>query len=226
LRLEDEFNGPYSSFLSNGGNGIGPSEVYRTQQQVQIDADGHSARLSDPAPNAPSIGAGGVHGTIAGHSHGTSDVRYVNDLSVNSEYRVDAIARATPYNGSYKWYFAQVFKEGALPATLRVGYRDLTDTSSPLGITLASIACNPPLNVVEPSTPGRSKPVWIRLEVENDTQVPSRPKLTETVTWDGGEPCSISETDSDNRLPGTGYVGFVGHHKEYLVEQFLAGWKD
>ena len=223
LMLEDEFTGPQTTFLANGGDGIGPDKVYRTQHQVQIDGDGHSVRLSDPNNAPPSIGAFAIHATKEGDPHAFSDALFVNDVATSHEYRVDAIARALPFGSGYKYYFAQVYKEGTLPATLRIGFRDLTDTANPLGITFKWVACSPPLDNENLETPGRSYPVSVRLEVGIDS-VTGHPKLTGTVTWPGGEPCSVSELDPNRRLPTPGYVGFIGHHKEYLVERFLAGW--
>jgi hypothetical protein len=165
-------------------------------------------RLSD-SENAPTIGAYTVHATPAANRHVFVDVRFMNAFPTNQQYRVDAIARAKQGTIGYKYYFAQVYDEPPLSG-FRVGYRDLSDSANELGVTIGSPA---------PCSPGF--PFWVRLEVDGSSQ----PVLTGTVTWNGaGSPCTVTGTDTQNRLLEPGFVGFGGHHREYLVDRFLAGW--
>ncbi len=233
-KLEDEFRGPATTYAGADADGLGPSQAWAFQQQVNIAADQESAFLYSPITAQPTVDAAALSARKPDSAHSYADVLYVNDMSVNSQRRVDAVARATSAGSAYEWYFAQVANDApGRPEHLRVGIRTLASGS--LGTELNWAAITTGLGT-EVGATDRSEPVWVRLEVENNPQ--GQPVLRGSalnqygvlVCQDAIPPappiCTpIEGTDTARRLVLAGLLGFVGHHKPYYVDRFIGGWE-
>jgi hypothetical protein len=202
-RVEDQFRRRNTNKSIEGGEGIGPPEVWFALssgsggRQKIIDNERVAAAHSAPIVYVQKAAASG---------HTYAAVLYKRSPSyTGTNFNVDAIARATLTAGSnqVKGYAAKLVHE--------TGFLQL-------------------------GTNGSTEPVWVRVEVEGNSQ--QDPRIKGEVAWGGCtetgalSTCSshcyfasaITDVNDPASLAGvTGNWAYFVHHRDAIVESFNAG---
>lgn len=237
VMVEDEFRRPETSYDLSGGDGIGPEAVWNTEFQTKIDADEQMVLM---VPTEV-IASGAIFGTIA-PPHAYAEAYFVNDVSSNTKYNVDVSARGfvDENDNNYQKLFFLKLENDIEPdgkPRLRIGRTVNTNPSYLLNKKLEDIDGCPttiPLENENGQT-GRSDPVWLRIEVDDD-DIHDHAIVTGTVAWnctsggigDCGASCEITFEDTGDpagMYNKSGALGFDSHHKVHYLDRFRAGWE-
>jgi hypothetical protein len=243
-RVEDQFRRRNTNKSIEGGEGIGPPEVWfelssgSGGRQKIIDTERVAAAHSAPIVYVQKAAASG---------HTYAAVFYKRSPSyTGTNFNVDAIARATLTAGSNQ------VKGYAIKLVNETGFLQLEGTGAELQVRRYGGTSAEPTYVggfkvanlngtmcgedIPLGTNGSTEPVWVRIEVEGLSS--EDPRIKGEVAWGGcTETAALSSCSSHcyfaNAIPDLGdpatlkgvkgnWAYFV-HHRDAIVESFNAG---
>jgi hypothetical protein len=243
-RVEDQFRRRNTNKSIDGGEGIGPPEVWfeissgSGGRQKIIDNERVAAAHSAPIVYVQKAAA-------SGHTYAAALYKRSPSYT-GSEFNVDAIARVALSAGSnqIKGYAVKLVNETAalqLPeagAELQVR-RYGGSATEPLyvgGFKVANLSGTGCGATIPLGTNGSTEPVWVRIEVERNSQ--QDPRIKGEVAWGGCtetgalSTCSshyyFANANEDSEDPATlkgvtGNWAYFFHHRDAIVESFNAG---
>lgn len=242
-QVEDQFRRRNTGKTIEGGDGIGPPEVWLeistsgNARQTIVDNERVVARHSAPIVYVASTAA-------TGHTY--SEVLYKRDPGyTGAYYNVDALARVFFVTGSntLKGYAVKLVTEPSHLALAGSGaelqIRRFAGTSNSPALNPVKVANLSGTNcgaTIPLGTNGSTEPVWVRIEVAGSGS--EDPSIFGEVAWGGctetgaltscSSHCSYSGFWTDTGDPGEmtgshGQWGYFTHHRDYRVEAFRAG---
>lgn len=250
--VEDEFQRPPTS-PKNAGDGLGPTSAWadmsaRVVDTADADTEGDSAALAQ--------GGAATRMRTSDHEHAYAEVlvrgsRIANpgDIIGASQYNVDVFARSFTVgvqpNTTGKGYYVKLARDPEFSdgdRALAIGRLDGTITYLHTQ-KLHQITGQPncpingplPLEEADPGDSTRSKPVWVRIEVDDNTAL-TRARVTAYLAWNCtsggietcGQVCKVGPVDDPESFTRglyskQGTYGFCSHHKTHFGDLFRAG---
>jgi hypothetical protein len=254
VKFEDEFDRPATdpAHATPGkaiGDGLGPgvvwwtSDYFNAAQTAQIASNGTEAKMVTSSSFRYAAAAETDHKTFA-------QVKLRVDLSGGSGFAYNLQAQARigvpdPQTGVQKSYAAKLVKgaRGCTSAAILLfrlpdeygvarcvpsGGQEVIDPA----IGGAFCTSSPPLDVVDPDRPGYSKPVWMRIEVENDL-ASGDPIIRGQAYWYDSSgnlqtctatmPQRVDAGDPGEMKDVRGQWGAGFHEKTYVPDEIIGG---
>lgn len=263
--MEDHFDRPDTTGKCDGGHGdgLGPGQVW--DDRCDDVSATSSPRIVDHSGYFLPSSFAEYTALVPSRSHTFADTKVRVDLTNTnaSKYNFQVVARVvqpTTSGFSGRLYAAKLIlgpRHCAEPTLFAVWFAENPSNpwneynkasclpedathSRPYDPSVA-VECNaagftPPLDVEDPAHPGRSKPVWLRIEVEDGSAQQRNVIVRATVAWDcpDGQPisqcahvCSVTRNDTDDThhqmFDQIGRWGMGFHEKHYYVDYFKAG---
>ncbi len=242
-RVEDQFRRRNTNKSTDGGEGIGPPEVWF---ELSSNSDGRQ-KIVDTERVAVAHSAPIVYmqkSAAAGHTY--AEVLYKRDpLVTATEYNVDAIARASLTAGSnqLKAYAVKLVNE---PAVLQISgsgaelqvrrFNNSTGSTFVYAAKVANLSGTNCSATIPLGTNGSTDPVWLRIEVQGSPT--QDPKIVGEVAWGGctetgamsscSSYCHFAQAVEDLGDPASlksvfGHWAYFVHHRDHRIEAFRAG---
>ena len=242
VEVEDDFRRPATGYKIDGGNGLGPQTVWMEntmEPRTRIEADEEVASVKS------GNGGGACYLLASAHWHAYAEVLWVNDLVANPDrtYNLDVIARNFGTSPVMKAYLVKLANDPFAAPTLFIqridgGRVDLVNPPPTLAqLALSQPKCDPltALEQVAPANPNRSKPLWLRIEVDDRASPFPEPVITATAAWDCPAAGTIDDClhvctltaidtgDPSGMFQKTGTTGLFAQHGDYFAAAFRAG---